>query len=107
MSQPLRTRAPLRVFLVALSLLVGCAGPPPAIPTPAGDRAVGSPVPVASPVSVASPVASLPPHSSCSPPPAFVVPGSHGTVGGWLVDFASERNYMVNNVADHLDRLAT
>ena len=107
MSQLPQARVYFRVVLLSLSLLIGCAGPPPSIPTPAGGPAAGSPAPVPSPGSVASPVASPPPPSACAPARAFVVPGSHGTVGGWLVDFASERNYMVNNVADHLDRLAT
>ena len=36
----------------------------------------------------------------------FVVPGTHGTVTGWLSDYAVERNYMANNLLAHLDRLA-
>lgn len=35
----------------------------------------------------------------------YIVPGTHGTVTGWLVDFARERSYMLNNYLDHLNRV--
>ncbi len=35
-----------------------------------------------------------------------VVPNTHGTVAGWLVDFDTERNYVLNNYLEHL-RLAS
>ena len=34
-----------------------------------------------------------------------VVPVTHGTVSGWLVDFNLERNYVVNNHVSHIERL--
>lgn len=36
----------------------------------------------------------------------FLVPNTHGTVSGWLVDFDSERSHVVNNYSDHMDRIA-
>ncbi len=33
---------------------------------------------------------------------AFIVPNTHGTVGGWLVDFDTERNHVLNNYLEHL-----
>jgi len=39
------------------------------------------------------------------PATAIVVPDSHGTVAGWLADYADERNYVTNNLVMHLDRL--
>jgi len=35
----------------------------------------------------------------------FVVPNTHGTIAGWLDDFDTERNYVLNNYLDHLDRV--
>ncbi|MEJ5367221.1 MAG: hypothetical protein WHT08_02810 [Bryobacteraceae bacterium] len=32
----------------------------------------------------------------------YVVPNTHGTIGGWLVDFDTERNYVLNNYLEHL-----
>lgn len=32
----------------------------------------------------------------------FIVPNTHGTIGGWLVDFDTERNYVLNNYLEHL-----
>lgn len=32
-----------------------------------------------------------------------IVPNTHGTIGGWLVDFDTERNYVLNNYLAHLD----
>jgi alpha-mannosidase len=37
----------------------------------------------------------------------YVVPNTHGTIGGWLVDFDTERGYVLNNYLDHLDRVAS
>jgi len=36
-------------------------------------------------------------------PEVVVVPLVNGTVSGWLVDYATERNYMVNTYLAHLD----
>src|SRR4051812_39948111 len=91
------TRVHLPVAVLTLALLVGCAGSPPPIPSPTTDRVAASPVSSGSPapresrVSIAPPVPSPVAEAGCGGPPAFIVPGSHGTVGGWLVDFASER----------------
>ncbi|MFI5356411.1 MAG: glycoside hydrolase family 38 C-terminal domain-containing protein [Opitutales bacterium] len=35
----------------------------------------------------------------------YLAPNTHGTVSGWLVDFDTERSHVVNNYADHLDRI--
>ncbi|MGQ9916301.1 MAG: hypothetical protein ACUVS7_02690 [Bryobacteraceae bacterium] len=32
----------------------------------------------------------------------YIVPNTHGTIGGWLVDFDTERNYVLNNYLEHL-----
>ncbi len=32
----------------------------------------------------------------------YLVPNTHGTIGGWLVDFDTERNYVLNNYLEHL-----
>ena len=37
----------------------------------------------------------------------YLVPNTHGTIGGWLVDFDTERGYVLNNYLDHLDRVAS
>lgn len=34
-----------------------------------------------------------------------MIPNTHGTVSGWLVDFDTERNYILNNYLAHLDRV--
>lgn len=68
--------------LAALAALVGCGGPPPTGP------------------------ATTPPAPAARAAQVIVVPEAHGTVAGWLVDFPTERNYMVNNLVAHLDRLA-
>jgi alpha-mannosidase len=36
----------------------------------------------------------------------YLVPNTHGTVSGWLVDFDTERSHVVNNYSDHMDRIA-
>jgi len=36
----------------------------------------------------------------------YVIAHTHGTVSGWLVPFQTERNYVVNNHADHLRHLS-
>ena len=41
------------------------------------------------------------------PVTVHLVPNSHGTVVGWLVDFDRERNTVLNNYLDHLDRVAS
>src|SRR4051794_8073356 len=38
-------------------------------------------------------------------PDIMIVPLINGTVSGWLVDFASERNYMLNTYLEQLDAL--
>lgn len=38
-------------------------------------------------------------------PVVYIVPNSHATIIGWLTDFNSERNYVLNNYLDHLDYL--
>lgn len=40
-----------------------------------------------------------------TPRRVVVVPVTHGTVSGWLVDFDLERNYVVSNHLSHIDRL--
>jgi len=35
----------------------------------------------------------------------LVIPNTHGTVSGWLVDFDTERNYVLNNYLAHLARV--
>lgn len=35
-----------------------------------------------------------------------IVPNTHGTIVGWLVDFDTERNYVLNNYLEHLDMAA-
>ncbi len=35
----------------------------------------------------------------------YMIPNTHGTVSGWLVDFDTERNYVLNNYLAHLDRV--
>ena len=35
----------------------------------------------------------------------YAVPNTHGTVSGWLVDFGTERNYVLNNYLAHLDKV--
>ena len=35
----------------------------------------------------------------------YVIPNTHGTVSGWLVNFDTERNYVLNNYLAHLDRV--
>ena len=45
---------------------------------------------------------------AASPDPAstlYLVPNTHGTIAGWLVDFDVERNYVLNNYLAHLDRV--
>jgi alpha-mannosidase len=37
----------------------------------------------------------------------YLIPNTHGTIAGWLVNFDTERSYVVNNHIDHLDRIAT
>ncbi len=38
-------------------------------------------------------------------PVVYLVPNTHGTVSGWLVDFDTERNWVLNNYLDHMDRI--
>lgn len=40
------------------------------------------------------------------PAVVHIVPNTHGTIGGWLVDFDTERNYVLNNYLEHLDLAA-
>jgi len=35
----------------------------------------------------------------------YVIPNTHGTVSGWLTDFDTERNYVLNNYLAHMDRV--
>ncbi len=35
----------------------------------------------------------------------YLIPNTHGTIAGWLVDFDVERNYVLNNYLAHLDRV--
>jgi len=35
----------------------------------------------------------------------YLIPNTHGTIAGWLVDFDLERNYVLNNYLAHLDRV--
>ena len=35
----------------------------------------------------------------------YIVPNTHGTAAGWLVDFDTERNYVLNNYLAHMDRV--
>jgi Glycosyl hydrolases family 38 N-terminal domain len=44
-----------------------------------------------------------PRQDPCDGATIHVVPNTHGTATGWLTGFGRERNYMVNNYADHLD----
>jgi len=37
----------------------------------------------------------------------YLIPNTHGTIAGWLVNFDTERSYVLNNHLDHLDRLAS
>ncbi len=37
----------------------------------------------------------------------YLIPNTHGTIAGWLVNFDTERSYILNNHLDHLDRLLT
>ncbi|MCC7496695.1 MAG: hypothetical protein IT160_03900 [Bryobacterales bacterium] len=43
--------------------------------------------------------------ASAQTPVVYLVPNTHGTVSGWLVDFDTERNYVLNNYLAHLDRI--
>lgn len=47
-------------------------------------------------------LACLPGALSAQPAVAHVVPNTHGTIAGWLVDFDTERNYVLNNYLEHL-----
>jgi alpha-mannosidase len=38
----------------------------------------------------------------CQRAVVHIVPNTHGTIGGWLVDFDTERNYVLNNYLEHL-----
>jgi len=40
------------------------------------------------------------------PAVVHIVPNTHGTIGGWLVDFDTERNYVLNNYLEHLELAA-
>lgn len=42
----------------------------------------------------------------CQRAVVHIVPNTHGTIGGWLVDFDTERNYVLNNYLEHLDLAA-
>ncbi len=42
----------------------------------------------------------------CQRTVVHIVPNTHGTIGGWLVDFDTERNYVLNNYLEHLDLAA-
>ncbi len=60
--------------------------------------------PPAVPVSLAiSLLAAL--AAAAQPVALHVIPNTHGTVCGWLVDFDTERNYVLNNYLAHLDRV--
>lgn len=37
---------------------------------------------------------------------AYLIPNTHGTIAGWLVNFDTERSYVLNNHLNHLDRIA-
>lgn len=37
----------------------------------------------------------------------YLIPNTHGTVAGWLVNFDTERSYVLNNHVDHLNRVAS
>lgn len=37
----------------------------------------------------------------------YMIPNTHGTIAGWLVNFDTERSYVLNNHLDHLDRIAS
>ncbi|MCC6585536.1 MAG: hypothetical protein IT168_02350 [Bryobacterales bacterium] len=43
--------------------------------------------------------------AAAQPVTLHVIPNTHGTVSGWLVDFDTERNYVLNNYLAHLDRV--
>jgi len=43
--------------------------------------------------------------AAAQPVTVHAVPNTHGTVSGWLVDFDTERNYVVNNYLAHLDKV--
>ena len=45
--------------------------------------------------------------AAAQPVTLHVIPNTHGTVSGWLVDFDTERNYVLNNYLAHLDRVRT
>ncbi|MBL8296552.1 MAG: hypothetical protein JNN08_32205 [Bryobacterales bacterium] len=45
--------------------------------------------------------------AGAEPVTLHIVPNTHGTVAGWLVDFDTERNYVLNNYLAHLDRVKT
>ncbi|MGE3268847.1 MAG: hypothetical protein AB7P40_08885 [Chloroflexota bacterium] len=47
-----------------------------------------------------------PARAADTQPPIILTPTVNGTVAGWLVDFADERNYMLNTYLQHLDYLA-
>ena len=36
----------------------------------------------------------------------YLIPNTHGTIAGWLVNFDTERSYVLNNHLDHLDRIS-
>lgn len=42
----------------------------------------------------------------CQRAAVHIVSNTHGTIGGWLVDFDTERNYVLNNYLEHLDLAA-
>lgn len=43
--------------------------------------------------------------ASAQPVTLYLVPNTHGTVAGWLVNFDEERNIVLNNYLLHLDRV--
>jgi alpha-mannosidase len=43
--------------------------------------------------------------AAAQPVTLYMIPNTHGTVSGWLVDFDMERNYVLNNYLAHLDRV--
>lgn len=43
--------------------------------------------------------------AAAQPVTLHIIPNTHGTVSGWLVDFDTERNYVLNNYLAQLDRV--
>ena len=43
--------------------------------------------------------------AAAQPVTVYLIPNTHGTVSGWLVNFDVERNYVLNNYLWHLDKV--